>query len=546
MNKDIIYIEPSDDIASVISKIKTSSGKLIILVPPRGQNVLHNQMNIKLIVKTIHDLDRNLVFVTDDEALLNFAASHKIPVAPDLKTRPAVPSSDIIATENDVDSESDAIVTREEIADEFTSEPEPANKVLGDKDKTEEKPQKHKSKLLSKIPNFDANRKWFIMGGIGLVVVVLFLIWALVIAPSVKIVATISTVKKDFAESISLTVDEKSENIEKGVFYLAQESYEQESSVEFEATGERDDGEKATGEVTVSAFLPTGATVNIPVGTTFTSGGLSYVSTKAASLTFDGSRSCENSGDDMSLVSNGCKLSTIVSVAASSAGTNYNIGASASDWTSSNKKLVSISNGKAFTGGTSKPVKFVTKADIESAKEKVNAANESTGKAKLKEKLSDSVVSIESSYSMNVADPVSKPELNGTIEDGEKATLTVVTTFSIYTIDTASIQEFITAKAKISDTNKIYSLGNPFIERFVETDDGYTAKLKTSFYYGPKITENEIREKVYGVKIGEASAILSSDNIKIEITKTPFWVNSVPKNPNKVNVEIVDKNNPEQ
>ena len=530
MHKDIIYIEQNDDIAGLIAKIKASAGELIVLIPPKDQCVLHNQMNIKLIVKTLHDLGKKLVIVTTDDTLLKFAAIQKIPVAADLKARPSIPSID-----DEVTSAEEEVIDKDSIIDE--SDP------VADQDTKKDKKDKAKtaSKLFSKIPNFEKNRKWFILGGIGVLAIVAFFVWGFVIAPSVKITASISTVKKEFSENISLTTNQNEEDIENGKLYLTKETYEQKSSVEFEATGERDEGEKASGEVTISVFIAAGATAKIPAGTTFTHDKLSFVSSKEASITYDESKECENT-DQWSLVHDGCKLSMNVPVVASSAGTDYNIGASSTGWSSS-EHFSSIVNKEAFTGGTSKKVKYVTDSDIKAAKEKLKSENESEGKTKLYEQIPDSVLRIDSSFVVDNPDPVSTPALNGAVEDGKKATLAATTIFSVYTIDVAAVEDYISTKAKISDDYKIYSLGNPFIERFMETDGGYTAKLKTSFFYGPSLTESEIRDKVYGVKIGEASAALNTSNVKVTIESFPFWINSVPKNPNKVKVDIIDVNN---
>ena len=52
MNKDVIYIEPEDDITDIISKIENSKEKIVALVPPKKTGILRSIVNIKLITKS--------------------------------------------------------------------------------------------------------------------------------------------------------------------------------------------------------------------------------------------------------------------------------------------------------------------------------------------------------------------------------------------------------------------------------------------------------------------------------------------------------------
>ena len=540
MNKEIIYIEPSDDVASLIAKIKKTDSKLVVLIPPKEAGVLHSIMNIKLIAKNIHDANKNLVIVTTDDSLIKLAAKESIPVAANLKTAPAVPT---------VDSEE----MREIVAEDFVSEPEATGKLFEDSEKEEsdeeseedsEDDEKSKSKDESKKSAkgsfFATYRKWFIIGGTVMVLVGVFLFWALTIAPKVDLKISVKTSQVAFSENVNFVTKEDDEDSAKGKFYISEEKYEKESKVEFPATGERDDGEKATGTITVKVYLRSGS-FSIPVGTSFTYSDLVYTATSAGSITYDPSKKCENEGDSSTLVAHGCLLSTSVKVSATKPGEKYNISAHNTGWTSALRGTASIVSDKAFTGGTSKIVRFVQQSDIDKAKEKLASADESVGRAKLMDQISDGVIAIDSSYKMETASPVSTPALNATVTEGTTPTLTAKTTFRIFTIDAVRVEEFIKEKAKIGDDRNIYSIGDPFIERFVELDNGYTAKLKTTYRVGPNVTEDSIRDKIYGKKIGEAKSLLNSINgVKSEINPSFFWVNKVPSDPNKVSIEIND------
>ena len=93
-------------------------------------------------------------------------------------------------------------------------------------------------------------------------------------------------------------------------------------------------------------------------------------------------------------------------------------------------------------------------------------------------------------------------------------------------------------KAKISESQKIYEMRDPFIENFVKIEGGYSGKLKTSYVAGPKITENDVIEIIKGKGLGEAQHDLRDiegvASMKID-TSYP-WVMSIPGDPNKITV----------
>lgn len=535
MNKEIIYIEPGDDVASLIAKIKNTDSKLIVLIPPKEIGVLHSIMNVRLITKNIHDTNKNLVIVTTDEALIKLAAKESIPVAANLKTAPAIPA---------VDSEE----MREMVTEEFVSEPATTGRLFEEQtdEETESRleedtpsDKKTKSKKPVKDSFFSIYGKWFIIGGVVVVLIGVFLFWALTIAPKVDLKISVKTNQIAFSENIGFTTKAEDEDSAAGKFYLTEEKYEKESKVEFPATGERDEGEKATGTIIVRVYLRSGS-FSIPAGTSFTYTDLVYTASSASTIAYN-ANNCENENNTSSLVANGCLLSTSVKVTATKPGEKYNISAHNTGWTTTLKGVASLESTKAFAGGNSKIVRFVQQSDIDKAKEKLAAADENVGRAKLMDQISDGAIIIDSSYKMSTAEPTSTPALDATVEDGTTPVLSAKTIFRIYTIDAVRVEEFIKEKAKIGNDRNIYSIGNPFIERFLESDSGYTAKLKTTYNVGPNVTEESIRGKIYGKKIGEAKSLLNSINgVKTEINASFFWVNKVPTDPNKVTIEIND------
>ena len=88
MNKDVIYIEPEDDITDIILKIENSKEKIVAIVPPKKAGVFRSVVNIKLIEKTGATAEKTIVLVTVDPSIIKLAASAKIPVAKNLQSAP--------------------------------------------------------------------------------------------------------------------------------------------------------------------------------------------------------------------------------------------------------------------------------------------------------------------------------------------------------------------------------------------------------------------------------------------------------------------------
>ena len=87
MNKDVIYIEPEDDITDIINQLKSAKQKVVALVPPKKLGVLRSAVNTRLIAKTATEAEKSVVIVTTDPSLMKLSAAAKIPVAKSLQSQ---------------------------------------------------------------------------------------------------------------------------------------------------------------------------------------------------------------------------------------------------------------------------------------------------------------------------------------------------------------------------------------------------------------------------------------------------------------------------
>ena len=558
MNKDVIYIEPEDDITDIISKVKSAEQKVVALVPPKKIGVMRSAVNTKLIAKTAKKHDKAVVIVTTDPSLIKLSAVAGIPVAENLQSRPKMPSD--FSPEELADLNAPISIDERKFDDD-NGAPEKAPVLADNEPKRSDQPEMKKapkrsevkptelnsadiekddkkSAKKSKIPSMDKYRKWIIAGSVAGVALIIFLVWAIVFAPAATISVAVRTTANNFAENVSFTTKQAEENIENGVFYIEKEEYKQEKSVEFSATGKKEVGDKAKGTLQVGVYVKTD--YSIPAGTQFTADGLDFTADSGASISFSDNSTCENSLT--SVAQNGCLLYASIAVTASEPGEKYNL-ASGKVWTSGlSGSVYRISNSKAFSGGTSKTAVVVQQSDIDGAKTKLEQNNESVDKDELKSKFGDEMLVIETSYEVKATDPVSSPAVGEEVQSGTTPKLTATTTYSMYAVKKTSIESYIkhVTEKSLAEDQKIYSIGSPFFEKFTNDNDKFTAKLKTTTQTGPKVTEEDILEKSKGKKVGEVQSLIKSINgvSSVKVTTPFFWVKSVPNDPNKITIEL--------
>jgi len=554
MNKDVIYIEPENDITDIIEKVKTAKPKVVAIVPPKKSTVLTSTVNFKLLARASKAASKSIVLVTADPALLKLASIAEIPVAKNLQTRPEIPLiiKDNSSPEKTVTAdEADELIevteksapkkpSEDEVIEELDAEADTDEKE-GDKDKKSAKKSKK-----SLVPNLDRWRKWIILGSITLVLFIGFLVWAFVFAPAVKITVAIRPSGHNFSAPIILTTDPKKEDVDGAVFALETVELTKKSSAEFTATGEVNRGDKAAGTVAILVEVSTLAPepVKIASGTTFTNNGLIYTATKDTSISLP---------DDPAECAPGstaywCRVSAKINVAAEHPGAKYNTTTS-SGWTSSNIAAIQSIGESAISGGTDKIVRIVTQQDFNNARALLTSSSEAAGRSDLLDKFPDSTFPIVDSFKSTPKEPTSSPKVGEEVKDGATPIISAETIFTMFGIDKNTLSSFIENNPKFLSPSmlpdyKIYATG---IEDDKIRIDGFkpesdTAKLvSSSVQTGPAITETEILDKSSGKKIGEVKTLLKpilGSNGTIDIKPSVFWVSTVPTDPNRVEIII--------
>jgi len=545
MNKDVIYIDVDDDVTAIIGKIKKAKEKIVALVPPKRVGALQSAVNLRLLERMAKNDKKKLVLITNNQALVALAANAQIPVAKNLQSKPELAEIPAIIVDDgdDIIDGSELPVgdhaktvrvkdgtkpvgrdTRSDAIESTDLEIDGAEAIAPAALATKAVAKKVKGR--PKIPNFDTFRKKLIIGIGGGAALIALLIWMFVFAPAATVVITASTTPQPVNATVKLG-GTAATDFRAGVVSSVAQQEQKDETVEFEATGQKDIGEKATGTVRFSTSDAATAIngVTIPAGTRLTSSsGLVFVTNEAASIS-------------MSNYTN-----VRVDVTAANSGTNYN-GASGS--LSGAPSKVSASFVGSTSGGTTNVVKVVSGDDVERAMGQLVGQDTEAKKKELIKKFSKDAVVVESSFTVERGEATSSPAVDQAAPDG-KATLTVPTTYSIQAVAKTELETYLKASlgAKVdTETQKVYDTGidKAALSNFQKAEDGaMTATLNATGSVGPKINEDDIKNDVKGKKYGEVQQSLEAqEGIKeVDVQFSYFWVRTVPNNPDKITIEF--------
>jgi hypothetical protein len=538
MNKDVLYIDVEDDITAISGKIKASKEKVVALVPPKRIGVLQSAVNLRILQRTAKLADKHIAIISSDASLLPVAAAAGIPVAKNLHSKPEIP----VISQKSVEDESDIIDgSALPVGEHAATTTKPSLKQRArdaaastaaaasftQLPKSGDVPAK--SRGSQKVPNFSSFRKKLFIGVLLLIGLIAFLVWAIFFAPRATVAIQAKT--SDQAISTSVTVSPSvTTDAAKNTLKTRREQEKQDIAVDFTATGKKDVGTKATGSMTIKRTSVSSDTIQIPVGTAFSSGNYTFTSTQAASL------------QGTKIGSGGLiQDSTTISVQATQNGQDYNLAP-----TTYRSTIDGFSaTGSQMNGGTSKTVAIVTQSDVQAAAEQLATQNSDAVKARLQQKLQGAKV-VEGSFAANRADATPNPAVGQEAPDG-KAKLTSVVTYSLDGIASNDLDSFLkqALDMKLSKDNsqRVFDAGTSTAKlanfAAAEGDQG-TAKLTATGKIGPHITDNDVKKRVKGKRFGDIQGDLKTiEGVQdVQVRFWPFWVNTVPQDDSKISVEF--------
>ncbi len=556
--KETIYIDVDDEITSIIEKLQDSDSKIIALVLPKRAAVLQSTVNMKLLKRAAQADKKNVVLITSEAALLPLAGAVGLHVAKTLQSKPTIPPAPERKTET---------LTITEAASDDVDKPvdpkTPIGKLAGDEhlpvveeetidvdydeaklaEEADEKSATKKGNKKLKVPNFEKFRLWIILGSVAGVFLIIFGIWAFVVAPKARVVLKTDT--STISSVLNLTGSPSAKNVDKDKFIVPVSSKEQKKTdnVKVATTGQKDNGTKATGTIAVYYCPHSSSTsIDLPVGSAFSSNGVVFRTTAVVSVpasTFNGLLQCNKD------------KSQSVAVAADLAGDKYNFSSRA--YSNADHSDVTGS-GSDMTGGTSKLVKAVGQSDLDTAKQLLLEKTRTTALTELNKQFTDAVsVPFSDSLAATTQTITSAPNIG---EEAEEATITLAVTYIMTGATQSDLRQLVEAdvnqkidpsKQQIQD--KDTGLGKATIKLLEKKPNGdLPFEIQVQVSAGPKLDSDAIKKEIIGKRKGAAiEAIKARPGVKeVNIQYSPFWVISTPKKASKITVVFEQANGSKQ
>jgi hypothetical protein len=536
MNKDVIYIDVDDDITAISGKLKASSEKIVALVPPKRVGVLQSAVNLRILQRVAKQVDKRLVLITNDQTLIPLAAGANIPIAKNLQSKPEIPEIAALKVDDGDDIIEGESLPVGEIIDGNNDKKRAADKAAAAA--IAEKPLAappakgsvpKRPKSVQKVPNFNTFRKKFFIIGALLLLLIGFLIWAIVYAPRATVEITAKTSKESLRTNVTLSESGKTD-AKKATLRTIVVTDKQESSVEFAATGTKEEGEAASGTLTLSRSV--GGSTKVPLGSGFSNGDCTFVTSNEVTVP----------GASLEIGGAGIVPGTVdVKVKATDIGDQCNLSSR-----SYNSTVKGISaRGGAMSGGSKRTLKIVTQADVQKAAEKLASQNTDEKKAALMKKFDSGVKVLEESFTTAGGEATPSPQVGQEAPNGT-AKLSSSITYSLMGIEQSELDAYLKAalKSKLSQENnqRVYDTGaeKAVFSDFTPAEAGATATLEATGQVGPQLEDAEVKKRVMGKRFGDIQSDLKSisgiDNVEVKFS--PFWVNTVPEDTSKIAVRF--------
>ncbi len=345
-----------------------------------------------------------------------------------------------------------------------------------------------------------------------------------------KVEVLVTLDKREISQEmdVEFVVDSET-SAQNGVIKISEKEVKVEGSEEKAATGKKETGETAKGEVTIynktedKKVFPKGSVIIGPNNLLFElTDEVSVASTSSFSTTFSNAKG---------------------KVEASKFGKEYNI-PSNTNFSFENLSTANFfaKNDQAFSGGTKQEIKVVSENDINELTTKI--VSSLTQKAIDQEKGAMADGNTLLSQALNYA----FDEKNFSKEEGQEASsvsLTAALTLTLGYIDKEEISKFAQDAGESVPSSYTYSVSDSEVEiaDIAENDDGNisgTINMKSVFV--PKVSVSESVEKLIGKSEGRVSEIVTIEgvsNTQVVFTRSlPFMPKVLPFNKNNISVVV--------
>jgi hypothetical protein len=548
--KATVYIDIDDEITGIIDKVKASEQKIVALVLPKRASVLQSIVNMKLLKRTADEEKKRVVLITSEAGILPLAGAVGVHVAKTLQSKPVIPAapstsySSVNVTSDDVADTDVPLDPTKPIGvlagepDEETIEVEDEDALAGASEEAEKAVDgKKKFNKKLKVPNFDKFRLKLFLGIFALILVIAGWYMAFYVMP--RAIVTVKTDNTTVDSTIQFIASPKADTLdeENKIIPAINKELKKNDTEKVQATGEKNNGEKATGEVTLSLTNCSAGEVTVPVGTGVSTNNLTFVTQEAATLTsVEIGGVCKNSDPSFSNFT-----TKKVKVTAQNGGDQYNI-SNGRTFTVAGYSAVSGKNDNPMTGGTSKIVKVVSQQDVDNVKQKLTDRSTETAKRDLVEQLGfEKYKGIEDTFTASATAITSTPKVG---EEATEVTVTASTTFNMLGVKEDDLKKLIQkdVDGKIDKSKQVVlneGLSDAKYRVSEKKPNGDTVmSIAVVVEAGPQLDAESIKREVAGKKKGQAQELVQTrPGIKeVNISYSPFWIYSTPKQTSKIKV----------
>jgi hypothetical protein len=547
--KDIIYIDIDDEITSIIEKVRSSPQKIVALVLPKRAAVFQSIVNMKLLKRSADNEKKKIVLITSEAGLMPMAGAVGLHVAKTLQSKPVLPAppqalNDDAALPLSVQGEDtvsplDASKPVGELAglkddkdDEETIEVEDEASA-GKTTSVNKKGKKAKNKL--KIPNFNKFRVRLLLA--GLLLILLLAGWF----AAARVLPTAEVIIKTDTQSVNANVKFISSP---GVTELDPETatvpaitkqLKKNEGQRTPATGQKNTGEKAKGEVSLKNCSNSVQAITIPAGTSVNASSLTFLTAESVTLpasSFNGQQQCTTAEKE-------------VDVVAQNSGAAYNLGAR--DYTVAGHAGVRA-KGSDMSGGTDSFVKVVSQQDIDSLTQRITEAFTANAKEELAQQFrAEGLIPLIDTFNVGQPVTVSSPNVN---DEANEVTANITMDFSMQGVKETDLKTLIEKAVSTEIDSERQTILQHGLDKAVfqinERQDNGTVSysLQTIVIAGTEINEDNLKKEIGGKKSGEAENLIRRyPGVKeVSVNLEPFWVVKTPKNPGKISVTIETTN----
>lgn len=544
-DKETVYIDVDDEITNIIDKVKQSDSKIVALVLPKRSTVLQSVVNMKLLKKAGQTAKKNIVLITSETALLPLAGAAGLHVAKSLQSKPVIPPlPSSIEKEDEIDAEEEldepqldktapvgALAAADAQDDDEVIELD--NSAISELPADTTRPKKPKKLRALKVPNFDRFRVGVVLGAVAFVLLIIGWVFAAKVMP--KAIITIKTDTSTVVSSFDFTAsrDQQELDLEGNKIPAQLKELKKTDTEKAAATGEKNNGEAATGSVVLRASdctPPFTAPSAVPAGSTVSSGGKNYILEETLTFALDSADSCVNyktgSGD----------------ITAGAKGAGYNL-PSGSEFTVLGRS--GISGTGSASGGTDDIVKVVTQKDIDDAVARISERQSTSIGDELK-----TMFEAEDLFALTeTLSPGGDPKVKATPEVDKEAKEFTVSWEAVYTmlgIKRSDLTEVIKKDIEGEiDTGRQAITDDGIDKAIIRVNNNATPgsafmNFRASVTAGPQIDEEAIKNEAKGKKRGEVEKYISSlpgvDDVIVDYS--PFWVYSTPGSTGKITIKI--------